>query len=324
MRPARPELSVVVATHERAERLEDLLAALRRQTLAPSRFEVVVVDDASYDRTPAVLAAEGARGELDLKALRRSVNGGSGLAREDGWRAARAPHVAFTDDDCVPDPDWAEAMLRACVAQPDAMVQGRTDPIAGELEAMPRWRRPFTRTVRVVEPDAAFQTCNVAYPRELLERIGGFDTDSYPRYPGEDADLAWRAIAAGGNPVFAPEVRVQHAVNDLGPLGKLAHAAAWDMKIYARNPELRRAHFAYGPFWKLTHLWLLWALVAILAPRRLDPLRGLMARRYAQSLWARGKLEGGGPLAAPYYVLFDLTEMATVIRDGVRYRTPML
>jgi len=113
MRPARPELSVVVATHERAERLEDLLAALRRQTLAPSRFEVVVVDDASYDRTPAVLAAEGARGELDLKALRRSVNGGSGLAREDGWRAARAPHIAFTDDDCVPDPDWAEAMLRA-------------------------------------------------------------------------------------------------------------------------------------------------------------------------------------------------------------------
>lgn len=324
MRPGEPELSVVVATCERAERLGGLLTALRGQTLARPRFEVVVVDDASTDATPAVLAAERDRGELNLKVLRRTLNGGSAVAREEGWRAASAPHVAFTDDDCVPDPDWAEAMLRVCSAQPEAVVQGRTDPIAGELEAMPRWRRPFSRTIRVPAFDAAFQTCNVGYPRALLERVGGFDVESYPRYPGEDADLGWRAVAAGAAAVFAPEVRVRHAVNDLGPIGKLSHAAAWDMKVYARNPALRRIHFASGPFWKLTHLWLLWALLAILAPRRLDPLRGAMAARYVQSLWARGKLEGGGPLAAPYYLAFDLVEMATVVRAGLRHRTLMI
>ena len=51
-----PEIAVVVATRNRAEYLERLLAGLRRQTLPPSRFEVVVVDDGSTDTTPSVLS----------------------------------------------------------------------------------------------------------------------------------------------------------------------------------------------------------------------------------------------------------------------------
>lgn len=315
---------MVVATYNRASRLTNLLAALRAQTLPRDRFEVIVVDDASTDGTAAALEHESQRGELGLKVIHRERNGGWAAARDQGWRLASADVVAFTDDDCEPDPDWLAAGLRAFARQPQAIVQGRTEPMPGEFEQLTRFSRPFTRTIRVPEPDPAFQMCNVFYPRSVLERTGGFDTQAFVRAPGEDSDLAWRAIEAGAATAFSPEARVYHAVNVLGPLGKLRHAARWDMKVYARHPELRRAHFNHGIFWKRTHLWLCGAVLGTLLPSRRAALRSWLQYPYMRSLYARGKLEGGGILLAPYYLLYDLVEVFTVVRSAIRYRTPML
>ena len=319
-----PELSVVVATHNRADRLRALLGALRDQTLARTAFEVVVVDDASTDDTAGTLAAEVERGDLEISVYRHPDNRGSGAARELGWRSARGRLIAFTDDDCVPDPDWLERIVRAERNHPGAVIQGRTEPIPGELEGLPPRRRAFARTIRVVAFDAGFQTCNIVYPRELLERIGGFDVAEYPRYPGEDCDLGWRAVEAGAPAIYADDVRVRHAVNDLGPTGKLRHAASWDMKVYARLPQLRRAHFyRYGLFWKRTHFFLAIAAVGLLLPRRFWILRALLALRYGRTLYGRAMAEGSGLAMIPYYLVYDLTEVATVVRGAIRYRTPM-
>lgn len=320
-----PEISVVVPTHDRVDRLRLLLAALRAQSLGPERFEVVVVDDASPGDTGTALREELERGELRLDVHRHQHNQGSGAARQTGWRAARGAWIAFTDDDCVPAPDWLENALEAANRNPEAIIQGRTDPAPGELEALPAWRRAFTRTIRVVAFDAAFQTCNIVYPRDLLERVGGFDVAEFPRWPGEDADLGWRAVAAGAEVAFADEIRVHHAVNDLGALGKLRHAASWDMKFYARHPHVRRAHFyRYGLFWKRTHLFLARAVVGLLLPSRWTALRALLLRRYLRSLYGRVKVERSGLVMAPYHVLHDLVEVVTVLRDAIRYRRPMI
>jgi GT2 family glycosyltransferase len=324
MARAKPDISVVVGTHNRAARLRDLLAGLEAQTLPPERFEVIVVDDASTDETPQVLASA-SEGALVVRAVRRDVNGGWAAAKQDGWRLAQAAIIAFTDDDCVPEPDWLEAGLRAASENPGAIVQGRTDPIAAELDAVPPAERPFTRTIHVPEPDPAFQTCNVFYPRDLLERLDGFDVEGFGRSPGEDADVAWRAIDAGAATAFAADARVAHAVNRLGPAGKLRHAAGWDMRVYARHPGLRRAHFyRYGIFWKRSHFWLSRALLGLLVPRRLWPIRVFLAYRYGRNVWARAKSDRVGLRLAPWYVAYDLVEMATVIRSAIRYRTPMI
>jgi GT2 family glycosyltransferase len=316
-----PHVSIVIATFNRDRRLQRLLDGLRVQTLRSETFEIVVVDDASTDRTTHVLAAELERGELDLRIISHRVNMGRAHAREQGWRQARAPLVAFTDDDCVPTPGWLEAGLAACEGQPGAIVQGRTEPDPRELDRL----GPFARTVRVPEHDPAFQTCNVFYARELLEQVDGFDTEAFGRvHGGEDSDLAWRAIEAGASFAFAPSALVHHAVNQLGPVGKLRFAAGWSMLAYARHPQLRRAHFTYGVFWKRTHLWLIRALAAMFVPRRLLPLRALLVLPYARSLYARGKLEGGGPLMAPYFVLYDLAELYAALRSTLRWRTPMI
>src|SRR3954447_321816 len=82
-----PAVSVVVATHNRADRLRALLASLRAQALDRDRFEVVVVDDGSDDATAAVLGEEGRRGEVDLRVIRQDPPAGPAVARDAGWRA---------------------------------------------------------------------------------------------------------------------------------------------------------------------------------------------------------------------------------------------
>ena len=99
-----PRATVVVATHNRAYRLSLLLHALRAQTLPRQEFEVVVVDDGSTDSTPLLLADAERSGDLDLRVLRREPAAGPATARNMGWRIARAPIIAFTDDDCRPSP----------------------------------------------------------------------------------------------------------------------------------------------------------------------------------------------------------------------------
>lgn len=312
------KLSVVIATHNRATELDRALEGLSTQQRPAD--EVIVVDDGSMDGTAALLGRWADGGRLPLRVIRRDVAAGPATAREQGWRAAEGDLVAFTDDDCVPDPQWLAAGERAWGHRPDTFVQGRTEP----EEEHPG---PFSRALRVERLNASFPTCNMLYPRELLERIDGFDTETFGREPGgEDCDLAWRAIEAGARPEFAADAVVQHAVTHPGPLGKLRIAARWTtpMTAYARHPGLRRSMFIHGIFWKEIHYLFVRALIGFLLPTRWSALRNWLMYPYLKNVWARGRLEGGGLFLAPYFMLHDLIEVWAVARAGIRTRTPML
>src|SRR5205823_4330911 len=183
------------------------------------RFEVIVVDDASTDDTQAVLRAEEKRGELALRMVGHEGGGGPGGARNSGWPLARAALVAFTDDDCEPEPRWLEELLAAWAGEPLRFVQGSTLPIESELGE----QGPTTYTYDIRSLDLNFPACNIAYPKELLEQLGGFDAATFPR-TGEDCDLAWRAIEAGAEPRFAADALVRHAVVHLDRRGMLRRA----------------------------------------------------------------------------------------------------
>src|SRR3954466_9665384 len=118
-----PEISVVVPSHERPVRLRWLLNALSEQTLARERFEVVVVHD-SGPATARLLATHPIRvREIELPPC------GAAPKRNAGWRAARAPLVAFTDDDCRPPREWLQRGPGARRRPPRGAAQG--DPQAG-------------------------------------------------------------------------------------------------------------------------------------------------------------------------------------------------
>jgi glycosyltransferase involved in cell wall biosynthesis len=316
-------VSIVVATHNRSVRLEALLRALRTQNIGRNALEVIVVDDASDDSTQLVLQGELTRGDLDLTILRNETTQGPAQARDRGWRAARSDVIAFTDDDCEPDPDWLTSGLQSLRASPGTFVQGRTEPIPAERGRI----GPFTRTIEVREQDAGFQTCNIFYPRALLQKVDGFDTAVFGRAPGgEDADLGWRVLAAGARAKFEPEALVYHAVNELGPVGKLRVAGRWTtpMRAYVRHPELRRAHFVKGLFWKGSHYLLARAALAVLLPARLRWLGPWLGLPYLQEIEHRRQHDRAGPWILPYYLIHDIVECWAIVRAAVRYRHPMI
>lgn len=316
-------VSVVVATRDRPGRLRRLLDSLRDQTV--DDFEVIVVDDGSVRGTPELVRRE-AEGEAErplpaFRGVRRETAGGPSAARNDGWPLARAPLVAFVDDDCVATPGWLEALLAGASAAPGAVVQGRVLPDPREAGRL----GPYSRSLWVESPGPYYQAANILYPRELLERLGGFDADAFP-FVGEDTDLAWRAKALGAPFEWAPDALVHHAVRRLGPVGALRMATRWtpSIRLFARHRELRAEHLTHGLFWKGSHYLLVRALLALALRHRARWLALWLGAPYARHLLLRGAHEGGGPAAAPFHALYDLVELAAVARGAVRYRTPVL
>jgi hypothetical protein len=316
---AAPLVSVVTATHDRGERLCALLAALRAQTLPRADFEVVIVDDASSDGTQAILDRELRLGDLRLRAVRNDKARGPATARNRGWRLADAPLIAFTDDDCVPTEAWLESLLAAAGARGDTIVRGRTLPDPSESHSL----GPFAKTVSIDRPSPHYETCNVAYPRALLERVGGFD-ETYPSPAGEDSDLGSRALQAGGVPCFAPEAVVHHAVFARGPLGALRDAllATEGVQAYKRNPELR-THLTLGVFYDRSHALLGQAVVGALLARR-NPHAALLAVPYLRNVRNRILASGGRSAQAAFFPLFDVVQIASTVRGAVRNRTFIL
>jgi glycosyltransferase involved in cell wall biosynthesis len=311
-----PLVSVVVATRDRPQRLERLLDGLRAQTLTRDAFEVIVVADGATSPTTAVLAAAQARSELRIRVVRHAEPQGPGAARNAGWRAALAPLVAFTDDDCVPEPEWLEAALQA--ARPGAFVQGRTEPNPAELvdDGL------LSRTLRTERLGPQYETCNIVYPREALQSLGGFDERFGLAPGGEDTDLAWRAIDAGLAPVFAPNAVVFHAVERLGVRGTLRVAARWTAttRIFAEHPQTRSMLYR-GLFWNAWH-YLLWrSVLALAAPRW---LRRMLLTAHLLELRRRARAGGAGWWAVPFLVVHDVVECWAIARGAVRYRTLVL
>jgi len=288
---------------------------LREQALDPGAFEVIVVDDASTDGTAAVVRGQAERSPYALAVVARELQGGPAAARNEGWRRAAAPLVAFTDDDCEADPGWLMALTAAAATAPGAVLCGRTRPIGRDLPAGPF---AVTRDVDDTGP-WWFETCNIAYPRDLLERLGGFD-ESFPEPLGEDTDLGWRALGAGARRVFVPDAVVEHAVEDLGRVGHLRSATrgADSVLVFRRHRALREQALDGGVVRNRVHLLLVVALVGLALARR-RRLAALLAIPYLRVLAGR-VARGGDPVLALHYPLYDALTLATTARGDLRHR----
>ena len=105
-----PRVSVVVPTYNRRARLARVFGGLDRQTVPPSTFELVIVDDGSKDDTQSWLAANTTR-SYAVKTLRQD-NGGPARARNAGVAAATGELILFIDDDVEPTPEHCAEHLR--------------------------------------------------------------------------------------------------------------------------------------------------------------------------------------------------------------------
>jgi cellulose synthase/poly-beta-1,6-N-acetylglucosamine synthase-like glycosyltransferase len=320
-----PAISVVVPTRDGSRRLPRLMAALAAQD-TDDPYEVILVDDGSRDTTPEVLEALSRGSALALRVIRLPSSRGPAAARNAGWRAAAAPVIAFTDDDCAPAPGW----LRALVAGLDGadLAQGRT-----ELDPSQDGNRvPFSHFVGVTSESGYYETCNIAYRRATLEQVGGFDEGF--RYPfGEDTDLAWRVKAAGGRTVFVPDAVVLHDVVALPYLQHLQRLQRREglVRALGRHPGLRD-DVGLGLFLWPTHPPAL-AAAAAGAAAIVRPSWPTVAAALAAGAWYAQVCRWNTPKPArraqwaavvPMRLAADLYEIAVLARASVRHRTVLL
>jgi GT2 family glycosyltransferase len=313
------DVAVVVPTHGRPLRLRWLLNALAEQEHAD--FELLVAHNAGDRETAEVLAAH----PLRPRAIVLPDGAGPAAMRNAAWRAAPADLVVFTDDDCRPPAGWLRALVRAAAAHPGAIVQGATHPDPDELGVY--HHAPHARSQQIDPPHVMAQTCNIAYPRSVLEAVDGFD-EAFPQAVGEDTDLALRARATGVAFVGAPEALSYHAV-DWGLPRRLRGSWRWQHMalVVRKHPELRRELPLRGWAWKAEHgRWLLAAAGLTLAVRR--PAALALALPWVAGT-PRTYGSGGRALARtaielPGRFLLDGVETAALLRGSVRHHALLL
>jgi len=319
------KLSVVVASHDRPLRLRWLLNALEEQTLEREVYEVVVAHDSSGPETEELLRSHPLAAAGVLRHITFAAGPGPATKRNAAWRLACGETILFTDDDCRPPADWLANALAAVERHPAAIVQGTTRVDPDELAV--KHHAPHARSQEVTPPTPFAQTCNIAYPRALLERTGGFD-EALPLAAGEDTDLAIRAQALGADMVAAPEVLTYHAVEAVTLPARLRETWRWQHLAYVvrRHPQLRE-HMPLRLFWKPSHARLAPALVGLALARR-HPLALLLAAPWvAASRPSYGSSPRGLARAAselPARMAIDAVETAAMARGAVRHRTPIL
>ena len=221
----KPEISIVIPTYNRRASLAKVLDALALQTLAPERFEVVVVSDGSSDGTNEFLAAlalpsesgqrtadSGPRSPLRISTLIQE-NQGVAVARNHGIQAAQADLILFLDDDVIPSPQLVAEHL--AYPDRDAIVLGpMLTPRDTRLAPWVLWeQRMLEKQYRDMlagrwQPTARqFYTGNTSLYKRYLEQAGGFDP-TFRR--AEDVELAYRLKDQGCRFEFNPRAEAYH------------------------------------------------------------------------------------------------------------------
>jgi histidinol-phosphate phosphatase family protein len=224
---SRPLFDVVVPTAGRPA-LARLLRAIQ-DLHGPQPGSVLVVDDRPEAGTPLEVP-EGI-------SVLRGRGAGPAAARNVGWRASSAEWTVFVDDDVVPSADWLERLAGDLAsADPDvAGVQGRLVVPLPDDRRPTDWERNVAGLAR-----AHWATADMAYRRDALESVGGFD-ERFPRAYREDADLGLRILGA--------DYRIVHgARTTLHPVGPVGFWTS--VRLQAGNGDDMLMRALHGPGWQ--------------------------------------------------------------------------
>ena len=198
-----PKVSVVVCVYNGERTMDSCLASL--EILNYPNYEVIVVNDGSTDRTRQI--AEG----YDYIRLIHQENKGLSEARNVGIRAATGEIVAFTDADCMADRDWLTHLVAQFQSSEFAAVGGpNLTPPDDSFVASCVAVSPGAPTHVLLDDEVAehIPGCNMAFRREALEAIDGFDPIF--RAAGDDVDLCWRLQNKGYKIGFSAAAVVWH------------------------------------------------------------------------------------------------------------------
>lgn len=220
-----PFFTVIVPTYNRPDHLMNCLQALAHLDYPGKCFEVIIVDDGGNIPLEPIISRF--HNQISVTLLRQK-NSGPAMARNYGASRAQGEYLAFTDDDCMPDPNWLQALAYSLKESPDCLCGGKTiNAFADNYYAMATQLlsdylyEHYNPTQKI---GGFFLANNIAVDRKRFHEIEGFDPTL--RF-GEDRDFCYRW---GGQKYpfrFVPEALVYHA-------------------HFLRLSSFLRCHFHYG------------------------------------------------------------------------------
>lgn len=273
-----PKVSIVVCCYNGSDTLGECLRSLER--LKYPDFETIVVDDGSTDQTPQIA------GQFRDVRLIRQENRGLSVARNVGAEQATGEVVAYLDADCVADEDWLTYLMQAMRDQHVKAIGGPnlTPPADGWVSKCVAVSPGNPGHVMFDDQSAEHVPgCNMAFDRDTLLSIGGFDPQF--RQAGDDVDFCWRLLDAGLQIGFAPGGMVWH------------HRRSTVRTFFQQQRGYGRAE----------------ALLQLKHPRRYN---GLGRSRWGGVIYGAGATSGGNAGAVIYHGRYGSAPFQTIYRHN--------
>ncbi len=201
--PEYPKVSVVVCSYNGGKTLERCLTSLKEVDYPD--YEVILVDDGSSDHTQEIAAQHSWIRNI------RQTNRGLSVARNVGAAAATGSIVAYTDSDCMADPDWLYYLVGTLLSGNYAGVGGPniSPPAENWVQACVAAAPGGPSHVLLTDIEAEhIPGCNMAFYKWAFDSVGGFDPEYHKA--GDDVDFCWRLQQSGQVIAFSPSAIVWH------------------------------------------------------------------------------------------------------------------
>jgi glycosyltransferase involved in cell wall biosynthesis len=216
-------ISAIICTHNREQYLGLAIDSLLQQDF--SDFEIIVVDNASTDRTRQVV--ESRLPNPELRYIYEPVPGLS-VARNTGAKNSQSPIIAYLDDDAIATPQWLRVLYSAYENHPKlAIAGGKVTLIWPEKIIPPPWLSDNLagnlgeynlgdQWVEIKNPGLTPRGLNYSIRRSFLEKIGGFDVNlgrvGKRLLSNEELQMTELALQQGWQVAYVPEALVAHHV----------------------------------------------------------------------------------------------------------------
>ncbi len=245
-------VSVIVIVKNEEHCIRRCLAALLAQSYP--EFEILLVDNGSTDGTRKIIRSFS---DQRIKYIYEPYEHSIAELRNKGIRASTGNYIFFTDGDCVPSIFWLKEGLRTFQVNVCAGVEGKTF-----------YESPGRITIADINTHqfetGEFMTCNIAYMRNILEKVQLFDPMF--RHGSEDRDLAFRVMKID-KIVFSPDMLVAHQKKRLTPKSLFERTKRVEDKVYLIKKHGWGTHRKHGPTgWPRARILNIESLLIILCP----------------------------------------------------------
>lgn len=190
-------VSVIIPTHNTKNALKKTIESLCKQLYPKDKYEVIIVDDGSTDRTKKMVEEHQIKCSCDLKYFFQKNNGPSS-ARNLGISKARGTFIAFIDSDCIASRTWIEEIVKEYDNDRIAGIGGMTKaiPTTSKISQYCAYTKMNEKPKIDKNGIVYLITGNASFRKDCLRMVQGFD-ERYTFPGGEDPDLCYRLRRKG-------------------------------------------------------------------------------------------------------------------------------